>query len=766
MRTRVSARVVTALGILAAAAPARAQVPGEVRGRVLDARTGAPVAGARVEAGDAGLAAAAGEDGAFVLRGLEPAGHALRVRAVGYLPQELVVSVANGRAELVRVLLRPAAPGVAAGLTPARLDPVRVEGERAAAVAGAVAGAGAVSFDRAAIERSGRRDVGELLQAVPGVVVTQAGGPGAPAAVSIRGSSAAQVLVLVDGVPLNSALTGGADLSRLSLDAIQRVTVLPGSQSTRYGDRALGGVILVETRRAEREASASARTGAWGERDAALAVGTAGDVGGDAGVARRLSASVSGDRRTVRGDFPYDVPPERGGGVARRANADARITSLVGAAGLDGVQGALRARATYEEDARGLVGSVVQPSLTGRSHGDRATAALDGRWAGGAVAGAPLTWSGTASLARERASLADPAPPFGAPYADAVDARAGIATGGVAAPFATPFGPATAELGAEARLYRVRAASLGPTAPGGQRQLGVFGALRASHTLGAAFGAPAELAADAGVRLDRSSLAAGTVASPRAGLTLAAGRASVGASVSSSFATPTLADQFFHEGVLVRPNPDLRPERVRGELEARAAVRDVPAGPARVDAELSAYRADVDGLILWMPDYRFVWSPSNYDVRRRGAEAGLGAALPTLGADVRGSVARADVTYAGPVLSGQVVYRPRTTGSATAGLFVPRLAPRGTRLEAVTRYVGARRTVPGYAVNSLAPYWRTDARLAVPLATPDAVSGWSLDATAGVENLFDRQAAMLIDYPFPSRTWSLALRLRRGAPRP
>lgn len=731
------------VGVVLAAPAARAQVPGEVRGRVVDARTGRPVPGARVEALDADAAGTAAEDGAFVLRGLPPGGHALRARALGYAPQDVAVAVANGRAEVVRVAL------VATAL---RLEAVRV-----ADVATPAAAPGAAVFDRAAIERSGRRDVGELIQTTPGVVVTQAGGPGAPTRVSIRGSSAGQVLVLVDGVPLNSTITGDADLSRLSLDAVERVTVLPGSQSARYGDRALGGVVLVETRRPAREASVGARAGAWGERAGSAAVGLTRDV--DAG---RLSASVAGDRRTVRGDFPYAVPRERGGGTARRENADARLTDLLATAALDGDRGALRARANWEEDARGLVGSVEQPSLTGRGGGDRATAGLDGRWLAGRT-----TWTGAATVARERAAFSDPTPPFGAPYDESVDARAAVVTGGVA----LAAGPAVAEVGAEGRAYRVRSTMLAEGAPGGQRQLGAWGALRAARTLGTARGAPVELSADAGARVDHSSLVAGAVVSPRAALGLTAGRVSLGTSLSSSFASPTLADQFFHEGVLVRPNPALRPERVRGELEAHAAVRDVAAGPVTLGAEASAYRADVDGMILWAPDYRFVWSPTNYDVHRAGGEGTVRAALPAWGVDAQASLARSDVAYAGPVLTGQVVYRPRTTASVAAGARVPRAAAfgalgvAGARVDVVARYVGARRTVPGYAVNALDPYWRTDARLTVPFTRADARPGWALDATLGVENLFDRPAAMLVDYPFPGRTWSVALRLRRGAPR-
>ena len=130
-----------------------------------------------------------------------------------------------------------------------------------------------ITFDRKAIEQSGRRDLGELLQSVPSVVITRYGGPGSPSHVSIRGSAASEVLVLVNGAPINSAITGDADVSSFGLERAERVQVLTGAQSARYGGHALAGVVLVETRRAERELSGAASAGAWGERNASIAIG-------------------------------------------------------------------------------------------------------------------------------------------------------------------------------------------------------------------------------------------------------------------------------------------------------------------------------------------------------------------------------------------------------------------------------------------------------------------------------------------------------------
>jgi outer membrane cobalamin receptor len=240
--------------------------------------------------------------------------------------------------------------------------------------------------------------------------------------------------------------------------------------------------------------------------------------------------------------------------------------------------------------------------------------------------------------------------------------------------------------------------------------------------------------------------------SPRAGVTVSRARASISAFTGGAYAPPSLADQFFHEGVLVRANPSLKPERVRREVEIRAAVRDVDAGPLTVSGEAAAYRADVTGMILWLPNFQFIWSPSNFDVRRTGWELSGGVVARSIGADLHGSLSTSDVTYVGPVLSGQVAYRPRTTGSVTAG------ATRGgVRLDVMARYVGARRTVAGSALNMLEPYSLTDVKLAIPLTR----RAWSIDATLALENLFDRRASMLVDYPFPGRTWTVAFRARR-----
>lgn len=163
---------------------------------------------------------------------------------------------------------------------------------------------------------------------------------------------------------------------------------------------------------------------------------------------------------------------------------------------------------------------------------------------------------------------------------------------------------------------------------------------------------------------------------------------------------------------------------------------------------LDAYRADVDGMILWFPDFRFVWSPRNFDVHRRGAEAALDLSADLLDTRLRATAARSRVTYAGSALEGQVAYRPEWTAGATLSS-----SWRGWSTELGARYTGERRTVPGSSLNTLDPFWTLDLRLAFGWT----LGAWRTTARATVANLLDERAAMIPDYPLPGRAWGLEL---------
>lgn len=90
----------------------------------------------------------------------------------------------------------------------------------------------------------------QALATLPGVTVAQNGGPGSSASVSIRGSSASQVAVFIDGIRIGSPTTGIAPWADLPTEAFERVEVISGPAAASFGNNAMGGVVQLFTRRA------------------------------------------------------------------------------------------------------------------------------------------------------------------------------------------------------------------------------------------------------------------------------------------------------------------------------------------------------------------------------------------------------------------------------------------------------------------------------------------------------------------------------------
>src|SRR2546427_633874 len=92
------------------------------------------------------------------------------------------------------------------------------------------------------IEAQHAETVLEALRNVPGVDVVQSGSRGTTTSIFIRGSNSDQVLVLIDGVEVNSTTLGAFNFAHLTTDNIDRIEVLRGAGGTLYGSQAIGGV--------------------------------------------------------------------------------------------------------------------------------------------------------------------------------------------------------------------------------------------------------------------------------------------------------------------------------------------------------------------------------------------------------------------------------------------------------------------------------------------------------------------------------------------
>jgi len=100
------------------------------------------------------------------------------------------------------------------------------------------------------IELQGARDLGSSLRRVSSIKIDYS--TSGKQTISIRGNNATDVAVFLDGIKMNDSNTGVADLSSLDLNVIEQIQVIKGGNSTLYGAGAIGGVVNMESKRAEK----------------------------------------------------------------------------------------------------------------------------------------------------------------------------------------------------------------------------------------------------------------------------------------------------------------------------------------------------------------------------------------------------------------------------------------------------------------------------------------------------------------------------------
>ncbi len=114
---------------------------------------------------------------------------------------------------------------------------------------------------REEIERSGTHDIADILRFHAGLDIGRNGGPGQQTSLFLRGTDSNHTLILLDGVRINPGTIGGAPLQNIDPGIIDRIEIVRGPNSTLYGSDAIGGVIQIFTRRAEKDHALSATLG-------------------------------------------------------------------------------------------------------------------------------------------------------------------------------------------------------------------------------------------------------------------------------------------------------------------------------------------------------------------------------------------------------------------------------------------------------------------------------------------------------------------------
>jgi vitamin B12 transporter len=167
------------------------------------------------------------------------------------------------------------------------------------------------------LRAQGYNNIPDALRTVPGVEVNQAGGRGSLTSVSIRGSQAKHVLVLIDGVQVNDLQDGAFDFADFSLEGIERIEIIRGPQSGIHGSDANAGVIAITTISGRgQKPSADVKIEGGMERSREIAASARGSSG-------PFYASVSADREATAG---YNISRfDDFDNWSRRTNFNARV---------------------------------------------------------------------------------------------------------------------------------------------------------------------------------------------------------------------------------------------------------------------------------------------------------------------------------------------------------------------------------------------------------------------------------------------------------
>lgn len=566
------------------------------------------------------------------------------------------------------------------------------------------------------IEQSGARTVGELLSRRTEVDVRSYGPLGAVNVPSLRGSTTEQVLVLVNGVPINPPQGGGVDLTDIPLDGVARIEVLHGAASAHYGSSAVGGVINIITEEPTRRSVTrlEQQVGSFGSRTLRVS---------HSGPADKLSYSLSLGHTKSDGDFSYTHPSGR---TTRRANADYEQFGLR-AAILPQItaRGRLSAEFDWITSNKGVPGLIYAPSPRARQEDDRTllTISFDPHSA------APRGLSAKLYIQRQRRRFDNP-DAFPAPQRSLQRTH----TVGLALSGRARHDSGTFTYGIDARWDRLNSSTVG------RRPYDVIGLfvqeqLRAGRTTII----PA-------ARWD-STRGIGSQFSPHIGLLHRLPKGvSLRANIGRSFRTPSLNDLYWPEDPFALGNPSLKPER---GTDADFGVALEGRGP--LSGSVTIFRNSVGNLIIWQPGVLRPgkWSPTNVG---RAVTKGVEV-------DARYEVRAWSFAFSASLISA----RERTPGSPTYGR---RLIGRPTLLtglrigysrslwsaELSLRRTGRRYESPDNSV-SLPPYTTTDLRIAF---TPDRSA-----VALHIVNLTNRRYETVPGYPMPGRSVYLTLSQRR-----
>ncbi len=290
--------------------PSFAQESGSLSGIVYDSSTGQPIPDANIIVLETNDGTASQNEGYYIIQPLPKKRYDIRVKVIGYktVTMKHILVDENTRLdfELTPSVIQYNPVIVSATKTDHLLSQVTVSAE---------------ILDPLHIRKSNGNTAGEIIESTGSVFMKNYGSVAGLQMPSIRGSNSDQVLVVMDGQKINSAMGGGVDMNNFPVEVLEKIEVIRGGHSALWGSDAIGGVIQLFSKN-----SIVPNDFSYGINSTVGSFGTKGiNLYGMQNIGT-LSYFISYNRMKSNGDFEYKIPDS--GKTEKRQNNDFASNNL------------------------------------------------------------------------------------------------------------------------------------------------------------------------------------------------------------------------------------------------------------------------------------------------------------------------------------------------------------------------------------------------------------------------------------------------------
>lgn len=694
----------------------------KITGIVFDQSNGKVIPDANIVIEESGAGTASGDGGFFVLSDMHPGEYTVTVSVIGYEFQNIKVKLTTDKS--IKIPLQP---------QPVEFAPVVVTATGTERLLSELPHSAEILTEHRLSVLNGNT-AGEKLESMTGIFSNTYDGLAGLQTPSIRGSNGDQVVVLMDGIRMNTAQGGGVDLNLFPSGALNRIEVVRGAHSALLGSDAIGGAIHLHSKELNSTTplalSLNSTMGSFGTQMLqAFASGQRGP----------LFLFLTYNQMESDGNFEYADP--NSGKDASRLNNDYKGENLF-------------AKLGYTWNVRHQTQLVFQSLNTTKG----AAGSINPGWDGLPM----LTPQARSRYDRQLISLISKNQ-----LSDRFRLRTQVSRQVFDYAYQNPAGwipvddlheNSSTQITLHGTWSAFQSLSIAAGIESRQDQLTSTQVKAENRAMTGAYlqgdwktGLPlriveADLTVIPAVRYDAYSDVDGRI-SPQVGVRMATGeslRLALKGNAGLAYRLPTFNDLYWPEDDYTRGNPDLKPE---SSTNVDVGLQLSGGDASFYQAEFTVFKNQVEDLINWAPtpENEFQWMPTNVGkAKLSGIESTLSFTLQDNMAHFRFTHTRLNATdeSTGSLTLGKtLIYRPRDKLDVTAGI----------RLFGIQFNINYRRVSKRFvsADNSVA----LDAYslLNANMGTDIAIVGLTIRPRIQVMNLLDESIFVTDGYPLPGR---------------